>query len=135
MNIALWITQLFLGLSFLLEAIKKIALPANLPEFSHWLYELPRAIAISIGVAELAAAAGLILPGLLKKHPHLTSWAAVGIGVNMIGAIVYHIVRAESENITLNVILLLMSAFVAWGRWKAHPHPVARSTTSAPVTR
>lgn len=131
MNIALWIAQIFLGVSFLLEGIKKLSPPPGLPEFAQWLYDLPPTVSALIGIAELAAAAGLILPGLLKKRPDLTSWAALGLVVNMAGAIVFHVMRAEHANLTLNVTLLLIAAFVAWGRWKTWPLPSNRTPKAA----
>ena len=47
---------------------------------------LPRSFWVFLGVAEIAAAIGLTLPGLTRVMPFLVSWAAVGIMIVMISA-------------------------------------------------
>jgi hypothetical protein len=39
----------------------------------------------------------------------------------MIGAIVWHLSRGEFANIFMNLILALLAAFVAYGRWRLSP--------------
>jgi len=39
----------------------------------------------------------------------------------MIGAIVYHVTRGEYQNIAFNIVLAVLAAFVAYGRWKLRP--------------
>jgi hypothetical protein len=70
-----------------------------------------------IGIAEELAALGLILPGLTHVLPILTPPAAVGLIIVMVSAIIFHIPRKEYQNIVFNVILLALSAFVAYGRF------------------
>ena len=41
-----------------------------------------------IGAVEVLGALGLILPGVLRRHQHLTSLAALGLTIIMIGAVV-----------------------------------------------
>jgi DoxX-like family len=47
---------------------------------------LPRWFQLFMGVAEAAAAIGLILPGRTRVMPFLVSWAAVGIAIIMMSA-------------------------------------------------
>nr|BFE72304.1 hypothetical protein GCM10020092_056050 [Actinoplanes digitatis] len=66
---------------------------------------------------ELLAAVGLILPALLDIAPVLVPLAATGLVLTMIGAIVVHARRKEYSGIAVNVVLLLLAAVVAWGRF------------------
>jgi hypothetical protein len=70
----------------------------------------------AIGALEVLAAAGLILPGALNIAPILVPVAAVGLGLLMVGAILTHARRSELSNIVINLVLLALVAFVAWGR-------------------
>jgi hypothetical protein len=58
------------------------------------------------------------LTGIL---PWLTPLAALGLIIVMLGAIVFHLRRGEFRNIILNVILLLVSAFVVMWLWLPVP--------------
>lgn len=63
----------------------------------------------------------MILPGLTGIGPRLTPLAAAGLVVVMVGAIVFHIARAEYVFIGSNAMLLVLAAFVAYGRWRLVP--------------
>src|SRR6266481_6035457 len=85
MNVALWIVQGLLAALFLFAGGAKLVLPLDqmtgpvaLPG---WFLRL-------IGVAEMLGALGLVLPGLLRVRPGLTSLAAAGLVIIMIGATV-----------------------------------------------
>ena len=62
-----------------------------------------------------------ILPGLIKRYTYLVPLAALGLVLVMIGAMIFHITRGEVQNIVMNVILAVVLAFVAYGRWKLRP--------------
>ncbi len=51
----------------------------------------------------------------------LTPLAALGIVVLMVVAAVFHARRGENQAIGLNVGLLVLAAFVAYGRWFLRP--------------
>ena len=86
-----------------------------------------------IGVAEVLGAIGLILPGLLRIRPGLTPLTTVGLVLIMSGATVLTLaggkVALVGDEVTLALILLvvrLLSAFVAYGRWRM-PTPPGRT--------
>jgi putative oxidoreductase len=71
-----------------------------------------------IGVAELLAGVGLILPGLTGILPWLTIWAGLGLAAVMVCAVIFHATRREYNSLAINVVVLILAAFVAWGRWR-----------------
>ena len=77
-----------------------------------------------LGVAEVLGAIGLILPGLLRIRPGMTPLAAAGLVIIMIGATVLTLAGVVPGGVALALIPLvvgLLSAFVAYGRWRLTP--------------
>jgi VIT1/CCC1 family predicted Fe2+/Mn2+ transporter len=60
---------------------------------------------------------GLILPATLDIAPELVPIAAVGLILPMVGAIITHLRRREPKVVVLNLVLLALATFVAWGRF------------------
>lgn len=129
MNVVLWVMQVLLAVTFGLQGVVKFAPPPNLPPPMAWVYDMSPGLSIFVGVAEIAAALGLILPGVTKIGTRLTPLAALGLVVTMIGAIIFHIPRGEIANVPLNVILMLLAAFVAYMRWRVRPLPSRDAAT------
>jgi uncharacterized protein YjeT (DUF2065 family) len=71
-----------------------------------------------LGIGEVAASLGLILPALTRIAPVLTPLAASGLVVVMAGAAVLHLVRGELASVALVVVLGALAYLVAWGRFK-----------------
>src|SRR5919206_1259984 len=115
---ALWIVQGLLALLFLFTGGIKLVLPLEmLTEGS----PLPGAFVRFLGVAEVLGAIGLILPGLLRIRPGLTPLAAAGLVIIMSGATVLTLAGVVPGGVALALIPLvlgLLSAFVAYGRWR-----------------
>ena len=126
MNVLLWILQVLLAAAFLAHGLLFLSPP---PEIAVQMNaSLPRWFQLFLGVAEVAAAIGLILPGLTRILPALVSWAAAGIVIVMVSATVWHIARAEYSSAAVTTVLLVMAAFVAYMRHRVLPIP-ARSRT------
>jgi hypothetical protein len=117
-NIVLWIVAGLLALAMLGSGGMKLVRPAEAlrPQMG-WIDDFPSGTHKIIGTLEVLAAIGLILPPALDIAPILAPIAATGLAVIMIGAIVVHVRRKENQALPINVILLLLSAFVAWGRF------------------
>jgi uncharacterized membrane protein len=120
-NIVLWVLQVLLGIYFLFVGVTHFIIPPGLPAPMSWMYELSPGLHYISGIAEILGGLGLILPGLVKRYTYLTPLAALGLVLVMIGAMIFHITRGEAQNIFLNVILAVVLAFVAYGRWKLRP--------------
>jgi len=121
MNIILWVLQILLGLYFLMIGAIHFILPAGLPEAMAWMYDLSPWLHWFSGAVEILGGIGLILPGLVKIQTRLTPLAALGLTLVMVGAIVYHLTRGETQNILLNVILAGLCFFIYYGRTRMHP--------------
>jgi uncharacterized membrane protein YphA (DoxX/SURF4 family) len=118
MNIALWIVQGILAAMFLMAGIGKSTQPIpDLVKTVSWADRFPVPTVRFIGIAELLAAIGLILPWALKILPVLTPVAATGLALVMLLAIIHHSKYNESKAIAINAALLLLAAFVAYGRF------------------
>jgi DoxX-like family len=120
MTYALWIVQGLLALIFLFSGGMKLVLPletltAQMP--------LPGLFVRFLGAAEVLGAIGLILPGLLRIRPGLTPLAAVGLVIIMIGATVLTLAGGEVVPALIPLVVGLLSAFVAYGRWRLAPYP------------
>lgn len=117
MNIALWIVQIILGVAFLMfgsmKAFQYEKAKAGMP----WVKDSSKGLVVFIGVSELLGGLGLILPSLTGILTWLTPLAAIGLAVIMVLAAAFHAKRKENQAIGMNVIILLLSLFVAYGRW------------------
>ncbi len=119
MNIALWIVAGLLAVVFLAGGAVKVVLPKErLASAGMGFAEDFSAGAVkAIGVLEILAGVGLVLPALLGVAPVLVPLAAVGLALLMAGAIVTHLRRREAQAIVVNVAFLALAALVAWGRF------------------
>ena len=125
MNIVLWILQALLAAAFLAHGLLFLFPP---PEIAAMMNaSLPRWFQLCLGVAEILAAVGLILPGLTRILPWLVTWAAVGIMIVMVSATIYHVVRGEISSAAITLLLLAMAAFVAYARHRVLPIGVRRA--------
>jgi uncharacterized membrane protein YphA (DoxX/SURF4 family) len=121
LNIALWIVAGLLALAFLAAGSMKALRPkAALRDNMAWVDDFSDGTVKAIGVLEILAAIGLILPAALDIAPILVPLAATGLVLIMIGAIVVHTRRKEYQGLPINVVLLVLAAFVAWGRFGPH---------------
>jgi hypothetical protein len=119
MNIFLWVLQVLLAAAFLAHGVFLLIPPASMVELMN--ATMSASFRIFIGVAEVLAAIGLILPGLTRIQPWLISWAAAGIMIVMISATVFHLMRGEISSAITTAVLLAIAAYVAYMRWKVRP--------------
>lgn len=122
MNIALWIVQFLLAGAFAGAGILKATKSnAELHDRMAYVEDFSEAQVTAIGVVEVLAAFALVLPALTGIATVLVPLAATGLVVTMVLAAVVHVRRGEMAMIAPNVVLGLMAAFVAWGRFGPHP--------------
>ena len=71
----------------------------------------------TLGVLELLAAVGLILPAVVDIAPVMVPVTAACWVLLMIGAMITHGRLGQSKLVMLNVVYLALAAFIAWGRF------------------
>ncbi|MFD2080961.1 DoxX-like family protein [Actinopolymorpha cephalotaxi] len=112
-NIGLWVAQAVTALTFLVAALGKfggdpmVVATFDRIGFGDWFRYL-------IGVLEILGAIALFVP-------RLAGLAGLAFVALMVGAVVVTLAVAGG-NVVLPLALLILSAVIAWGRW--------RSTTS-----
>lgn len=121
----LWIIQVLLALLFLFAGGTKLVIPPDVLASmgSPNQIPLPGWFVRFIGVMEVLGALGLILPGLLRIKPWLTPLAAAGLVVIMIGATALTVAADGVAAGVVPLVVGLLAAFVAYGRWRLEPHP------------
>ena len=117
LDIAVWAAQIILAIVFAMTgAMKTFLAPAELFRMLPDLVGSPLPLVRFLGIAELAAAAGLILPALTRIAPFLTPLAASGVVVVMLGAFAFHIHSGHFAKLPLVIVLGTLAGFVAWAR-------------------
>jgi uncharacterized membrane protein YphA (DoxX/SURF4 family) len=119
MNIFLWILQVLLAAQFLQHGLIMVFPPAELVELIN--ANIGIGLRYFIGVAELLAVAGLILPGLLRMFTWLIPLTAVGLMIVSVSATVYHSFRGETGSALYTAVLFIIITFVGYMRWKIKP--------------
>jgi hypothetical protein len=119
MNIVLWVLQVLLAAAFAAHGAFMIAPPAEMLEMIN--SQLGENFRLFLGVAEVLAALGLILPGITRILPHLIALAAAGLMIVMVSATGLHLYRNEISSAVTTTILFIMATFVAYMRWKVKP--------------
>jgi hypothetical protein len=84
--------------------------------------QLPGLFIRFIGICEVLGALGLVLPGLLRIKTYLTPLAAAGLTIIMLGAVVVSIMGQGVAAGIGPLVFGLLTAFVAYGRWRLAPH-------------
>jgi len=115
MIVAYWILAGLLALFFLYSGGVKIVRSADqLRPMMGWVDAVPLALVRIIGVLEVLAALGLVLPPLTGIAPGLALAAAIGLAVLQLAAIGVHLRRGEAKQIGLNLVLVAIIAVTIW---------------------
>jgi uncharacterized membrane protein YphA (DoxX/SURF4 family) len=114
MNTALWIAEGLLVATFLATGTIKLTQPRAKMAAGpmRWAADVSDAQFRGVGSLEVLGALGLILAATAGA-PLLTTLAATGLALTMIGAIVTHLRYGEPERIAVPAALLAVSVFVA----------------------
>jgi uncharacterized membrane protein len=122
MTVVLWVLQAVLAAMFgLAGAMKSLQPKEKLAKSLPWVEDFSPGTVRFIGVMELLAALGLILPAVTGIATVLTPLAATGLAVTMVLAALTHARRREPGSIAFNAALFVVTAVVAWGRFGPYP--------------
>ena len=122
-GIGLWVAQVLLALAFGAAGVMKLMTPLDqLGTMMNWVTVTPEWLVRFIGTVEILGALGMILPALTRVLPWLTPLAALGFAVIQVLAIGTHASLGETAaTLPVNIVLLALALFVAWGRWRKAP--------------
>jgi uncharacterized membrane protein YphA (DoxX/SURF4 family) len=122
MGIALWVVQVLLAAVFLVSGATKLSRPKEkLLKNLAWVEDFSQRTLRIIGALEVLGAIGIMLPALTGILPSLTPLAALGLVLTMIGAALTHLRRQEYGPIAVTAVLLVLAAFLAYGRFFVLP--------------
>ena len=122
MKYVLWVVQVLLGVQNVLVGFMKLSQPYEAQAaMMAWVSAVPEPMIRFIGASELLGGLGLILPAATRIMPGLTPLAALGIVVLQVLAAGFHALRGEWSYMPVNLVIVLLAAFVAYGRWRLMP--------------
>jgi uncharacterized membrane protein YphA (DoxX/SURF4 family) len=120
MNTVLWIIQGLIAAMFAMTGFMKLSKSRDeikARNGMNWAENVSGSQLKLIGLAELLAAIGLIIPQLTGILLWMTPLAAIGLILIMVGAMVLHKQRGDGPKpISLNIMLMLLATYIAFGR-------------------
>ena len=120
MNVALWIIAGLLALVALVGGISKTFVPKEKlahHEGARWTRDVSPAFLKSLGVLEILAAVGLVLPAVVDVAPVMVPVTAVCWVALMIGAMVTHGRLGQVKLVMVNVVYVALAVSIAVGRF------------------
>jgi hypothetical protein len=123
-NLTLWIAAGLLATIALVGGISKTFVPKAKLAAAHggeWTAGASVGFVKALGLLELLAAAGLILPAVVDIAPVMVPVTAVCWVLLMIGAMITHGRLGQFKLVMLNSVYLVLAAFIAWGRFGPEP--------------
>jgi len=112
-NVALWVVQVLLAGLFLFAGGFKLVAP--IAEMTKQI-PMPGAFLRFIGVAEVAGALGLILPGIFRIARRLTPIAAGGLVIIMSGAVGITMAGGQIAPALVPLVVGILAGVVSYGR-------------------
>jgi hypothetical protein len=119
MNLALWIAAGLLAVVSLAGGISKTFMPKEKLDAhpASWTPNASVGFVKTLGILELLAAVGLVLPAVVDIAPVMVPVTAVCWVLLMVGAIITHRRLGQAKLVLLTAGYLALAVFVAWGRF------------------
>ena len=121
MNILLWILQIFAAFLYGASGVMKVFMFEKISADVRSFGALPRRAWMMLGIVELICVVGLIVPSALRWQPWLTVVAAAVLAIESLVFIAVHAKYHEIPTIIMCIVLGLLMAFIAYGRWVLRP--------------
>ncbi|GAB2557804.1 DoxX family protein [Nocardia heshunensis] len=124
MNLTLWIVTGLLATVALAGGITKTFVPKPKLAAAHggeWTADATPGFIKILGITELLAAAGLILPAALHIAPVMVTVTAAAWILLMFGAMRTHARLHQPNLVAVNAIYLALALFIVIGRLTLHP--------------
>ncbi|MEK5035522.1 DoxX family protein [Paenibacillus sp. FSL R7-0302] len=117
MNIALWVVQVITAIGFVYSGGLKAFQYEKAKASWGWVKDVPQALVVLIGLAELLGALGIILPYATKIAPVLTPIAATGLAVIVLCGALFHVSRKEYRELGVNIVFIALAVIIAVTRY------------------
>ena len=120
MNTVLWIAAGLLALVALVGGVTKTFIPKEKlqdHDGAAWTRGVSPAFVKTLGVLELLAAIGLILPAVVDVAPVLVPITAVCWVALMIGAMITHARLSQFKLVLVNLVYVALAVIIAVGRF------------------
>jgi uncharacterized membrane protein len=120
---ALWILQVLLALAFVAAGLNHATQRDRASGGMAWMLAVPKPLLTTIGILEIAGAAGLVLPPATGIALWLVPLAAAMLALLMVFAAGFHLRReGEGTRAVPNIILAVLAAVVVYGRLVLAPY-------------
>jgi hypothetical protein len=123
-NLALWIAAGLLAAVALVGGTTKTFVPRKklaAHDGGEWTADVGDGFVKALGILELLAAVGLILPAALDIAPVMVPVTALCWVLLMVGAMITHGRLGQFKFVMLNSVYLAIAAFIVWGRFGLVP--------------
>jgi hypothetical protein len=123
MDLALWAIQIILSIKLITVSYTH-GLRQSQPIIQEAIQKLgkfSRPLLFIISVCTFIGAVILALAGVLRLPNWVISITAVIMAIMLLFSIFFHIKSREKPKIFVSVVLLVLAAFVAYGRWALNP--------------
>lgn len=124
MDLALWIAAGLLAVVALVGGITKTVVPREklaAHDGGEWTASASDRFVKGLGVVEVLAAVGLILPAVVDIGAFMVPVTALCWTALMIGAMVTHGRLGQARFVAVNAVYLALAVSVAWGRLGPEP--------------
>jgi DoxX-like family len=121
MNMLLWVLQVLAAFLYGASGVMKVFMFDKVSQDVRSFGALPREAWMTLGILELVCVVGLIVPAALHWQPTLTVIAATILAIESLVFIGVHAKYREIGPIIQCVVLGLVMAFIAYGRFVLRP--------------
>ncbi len=125
MNVTLLIVTGLLAVVALVGGLTKAFVPRQklaAHNGGEWVEAANDGFVKTLGVLEILAAIGLVLPAVLDVAPVMVPVTAVCWVLLMIGAMITHGRLGQLKFVLVNTVYLAIAVFIAWGRFGPRPY-------------
>ena len=121
MNVLLWVLQVLAALVYGSSGVMKVFMFDKVSQGVPSFGALPRKAWMTLGIVELVCTVGLIVPAAFHWQPRLTILAATVLAVESLVFVWVHVKYREVAPTILSGVLVLLMAFIAYGRMVLQP--------------
>ena len=121
MNILLWVLQVALAWLAIAGGAFQIFKIDQLQETVASMRALPHGLWAVLGAVGCVAGVGLILPGAIGMSSILTPIAALTVAAESVLITAFYLHYGDSSPVPYSVVMALLGAFIAYGRFALKP--------------